>query len=336
MKYSVLRGHGLIKNIIFDSASPANRDNCFAPYVLLKDYLNQRGIKIDTADLQNGEHLDFEIHQDVQSESNALNNYLLMLEANLIRPENGLAPNWKKYRKIFTWNDSLVDGNRFIKINHPNPIHINSIDGFKNRNHFCCLIAANKNIKSRDERNLYPERVRVIRWFEKNAPLDFDLYGQGWDFPALGIGLMGKLENRFFRIISRFISLVHFPSYRGPVAHKREVLIKTRFSVCYENIRDIPGYITEKIFDCFFSGCVPVYWGASNISTYIPEDCFIDRRNFRGIKEVYEYLKLMTEDEFIGYQERIATFLMSDAALPFASQFFADTIAKEIVKDIGN
>ena len=336
MRYSVLRGHGLIKNVIFDRTSPANRDDCFAPYVLLKDYLYKQGIKIDTADLQFGNQLDFEIHQDVQAESNALNNYLLMLETNSIRPENGDISNWVRYKKIFTWNDSLVDGDRFIKINLPNPICVNSIDGFKNRSHFCCLIAANKNLKLREDRNLYPERVRAIKWFESNAPLDFDLYGLGWDVPALGFGLIGKLENRFYRMINRLIPLVYFPSYRGPVGHKSEVLMKTRFSICYENLRDIPGYITEKIFDCFFSGCVPIYWGASNISTSIPENCFIDRRNFQGIEEVYKYLKAMTEDEFIGYQQRIATFLSSDAALPFASDFFAATIVREIVKDIGN
>ena len=46
-------------------------------------------------------------------------------------------------------------------------------------------------------------------------------------------------------------------------------------------MRDVLGYITEKIFDSFAAWCVPVYWGASNVTDYIPEGCFIDRRKFR-------------------------------------------------------
>jgi len=120
------------------------------------------------------------------------------------------------------------------------------------------------------------------------------------------------------------------------VAQKRDVLTRTRFAICYENVRDLPGYITEKIFDCFFSGCVPVYWGAGNITDHIPADCFVDRRQFRDTEEVYNFLKAMTEQEFIGYQQRIAAFLQSDAAYPFGSEFFAETIVTTIVQDLGS
>jgi len=50
MKFAVLRGNGLTKNIIFDTASPANRDDCFAPYALLRDKFAVSGIQLDTAD----------------------------------------------------------------------------------------------------------------------------------------------------------------------------------------------------------------------------------------------------------------------------------------------
>jgi hypothetical protein len=61
-------------------------------------------------------------------------------------------------------------------------------------------------------------------------------------------------------------------------------LEKYKFSICYENARDTPGYITEKIFDCFFAGCVPIYWGANNITDHIPKECFIDKRDFEDYK----------------------------------------------------
>ena len=34
--------------------------------------------------------------------------------------------------------------------------------------------------------------------------------------------------------------------------------------------REIPGYITEKIFDCFLARSVPVYWGPGNIADHVP------------------------------------------------------------------
>ena len=131
------------------------------------------------------------------------------------------------------------------------------------------------------------------------------------------------------------MKLKPFPSYRGRVGKKSDVLTRTRFAICYENVSDLPGYITEKIFDCFFSGCIPVYWGAANIATHIPTGCYIDRRNFRDTSEVYGFLKKMTEVEFKGYQQRIADYLRSKEAHPFGSDFFSQTIVNSIVKDLG-
>ena len=38
-----------------------------------------------------------------------------------------------------------------------------------------------------------------------------------------------------------------FPSYDGPVKSKFTALSQARFSICFENARDIRGYLTEKI-----------------------------------------------------------------------------------------
>ena len=250
MKFATLRGNGLTKNTIFSAASSENRDDCFLPYILLKSKLNDAGIEINTAD-KAGEHVTtFEIHQDVQHESNSSLNYLLMLETKYVRSENAEKELWSKYKKIFTWDESLADGNRFIHLNLPNPISTPLVDGFSRRDHFCCLISGNKTLLTREDISLYPERVIAIRWFESNAPQDFDLYGVDWNLPEARIGVIGKIERRLWKILNRFFLLRPFPSYRGRLKHKREALIKTRFSICYENVRDVPGYITEKIFDC--------------------------------------------------------------------------------------
>jgi len=335
MIYAGLRGNGLVKNIIFDRDNIANRDDCFAPYALLKNVFLEHGVQIDTLDISRSTELLFELHQDVQITSKSNNNYLMLFETEFVKKSNFNASYWSRYRKIFTWCDELVDGDRFIKINFPNPISLNPIDGFKHRPYFCCLIAANKTLALRDSRNLYLERVKAIRWYEQNAPKEFDLYGAGWNMPTPCLGILGKLQRNLYQTVNGFINLNPFPSYRGRVQNKRDVLNNTRFAICYENVSNLPGYITEKIFDCFFSGCIPVYWGANNITKYIPENCFIDRRKFKDDESVYRYLKLITEDDFIGYQKEISRFLSSDRVTQFGSEFFAKTIVSTIVKDLG-
>lgn len=336
MKFACLVMSGMFQDEIFNLKSQLNRDNGFYSWSLLKSAFLKKDIEIHTSDMCFDKHVEFEVHTDVWVPiSRRVKGYLLLLETTQVRPENSIQSRLDCYRKIFTWNDELVDNVRFFKINFPNPINIHFADGYAKRDRFCCLIAGNKTLGTKDDRNLYPERVKAIRWFEQHALQDFDLYGVDWNLPVPHYGVLGKIERCLFRFITIFFRLQSFPSYRGKIARKHDVLTRTRFSICYENVRDLPGYITEKIFDCFFAGCVPVYWGASNITSHIPEDCFIDRRNFKDTGEVYAFLKAMTEQDFYGYQQRIVAFLQSEAAYPFSSEFFAETIVKTIAQDLG-
>ena len=47
-----------------------------------------------------------------------------------------------------------------------------------------------------------------------------------------------------------------------------------KFIICFENSKT-DGYITEKIFNVFLSGSIPIYDGAPNISDYINKESFI-------------------------------------------------------------
>lgn len=323
-------------NEIFRADSPLNRDGTFEPYIRLRGLFLARGIMLETDDHNAERNVEFELHQDVQREKSGATAYLMLFETPLVKPQNGDSHNWVRYKRVFTWRDDLVDGDRFVKINFPNPLTVPAVDGWRARDHFCCVIAGNKAVAIDDDRALYTERVRTIRWFECHAPVEFDLYGIDWDLPPLRQGLLGKVQKRLWRHASWLAPPQPFPSYRGSINSKRDVLLHTRFSICYENVRDLPGYITEKMFDCFFSGCVPVYWGASNITDYIPADCFIDRRQFSDIADVYRRLKSISEEEFRDYQQRIAEFLASDAARPFSSEAFAEIIVNTVVSDLGD
>lgn len=329
-------GGGLYDNNIFDSKSSGNRDGCFEPYLLLKDEFLTRGVVLNTSDINIARKILFALHMDAQSkEISGKPEYAVLYETPQIRPINQDKTLLAKYRRIFTWRDDLVDGQRYIKLNLPNKIVVNHARGWQGRDKLCCLISANKTVPHDSPLLLYSERVNSIRWFEQHAPQDFDLFGIGWDAPVARHGLVGRVISKVQRYIPKRKGQVFFPSYRGKVASKLDTFQRYRFSICYENVRELPGYITEKIWDSFFAGCVPVYWGASNITNYIPEDCFIDRRKFSSHEELYAFMTSMPEPEYIAYQDRIAAFLASDRAKPFSAEAFAETIVNTIVNDLG-
>ena len=111
---------------------------------------------------------------------------------------------------------------------------------------------------------------------------------------------------------------------------------KYKFSIAYENIKDETGYITEKIFDSFFAGCVPIYLGADNITEYIPKNCFIDQRDFKNYDSIYDFMVKMSADDYLNYLNNIDKFLKSDKAQVFKIEYFAKTIVNEILLDFND
>ncbi len=338
MKQARLVAPGLVEDRIFDLNDPGNRDRCFEPYAQLQQGFHKYGIELHTPDRVVGKNIAFDLHMNVAEVDSAVPSYVMLLETPAIHPPNGDIGGASAFRKVFTWNDDLVDGETYIKLNFPSPIAVPAVDGFAGRDSFCCLIAGNKQVAQADERELYSERVKSIRWFEQHAAQDFVLYGIGWDKRAPWEPPLSEEEQKAKKFLwfRKAKPRRAFPSYAGKVVSKADVLRRTRFSICYENLRDYPGYITEKIFDCFFSGCVPVYWGPGNIHDYIPEDCFIDRRNFKDTAGVYDYLKSMTEQRYCEYQENMRNFVGSEAILDFGCERFVETLVQHILKDVGS
>jgi len=336
MKFAKFFAYGHRENDIFDLGVLRNPDNWYYPYWYLRKQFKTKAIELNTPDINYSDEVIFELHMDVQRKINSkVPCYVILYESPQIRPINQSKYLLARYRRIFTWRDDLVDGQRYIKLNLPNKIIVNNFRGWRGREKLCCLISANKTVPHASPLLLYSERINLIRWFERHAPWDFDLFGIGWDAPVAHHGLVGRVISKAQGYIPKRKGQVFFPSYCGKVVSKLKTFEKYRFSICYENVRELPGYITEKIWDSFFAGCIPVYWGASNITNYIPEDCFIDRRKFASHEELYEFMASMSEPDYIAYQDRIAAFLASESVKSFSAESFAETIVNTIVSDLG-
>lgn len=313
---------------LFDEIS--NRDNCLYGSYLLKERFKERGINLSTQDINLPSGSQFIIYNEMPKIKDIFlekYNYLIILESEVLRPDNWNLENHRNFKKIFTWNDKYVDNEKYFKINFshkiPNKVEFN----IKNKKKLCTMIVANK-LKAHPL-ELYTERVNTIRWFEENHPEDFDLYGIGWDKYCFK-GILSRLNR--FNALRKIMIKPKYPSYKGPIESKKEVYKRYKFAICYENARDIPGYITEKIFDCFFAGCVPIYWGALNITAHIPANAFIDRRNFRSYEGLYSYLINMSDREYMGYLDAIEDFIKSDKIYPFSAESFTETLVNEILK----
>jgi len=322
-----------LNNKIFDIADEKiNRDNYAYFYFKLKETFKHNGIDLSTCDINKPEESDIVIYNGLGQkfvDYGYEKSYLLATESPHVDKKAFNKKYHKYFKKIFTWDDRLVDNKKYFKVNYAFEIPKEIPKKFYGKK-LCCCIAGNKYSKHPDE--LYSKRIEIIRWFEKYHLEDFDLYGMGWNEYNFGKTLVGKVLNKF-KMLRKFFA-PNFPSYQGAIKSKFEIMKNYKFSICYENIKDQPGYITEKIFDSFFAGCIPIYWGASNITDYIPENCFIDKRKFNSYEELYEYMVSMRENEYMEYLDNIEKFLNSEKANPFRAETFANTIVNEILKDL--
>jgi hypothetical protein len=239
---------------------------------------------------------------------------LLVAEGIVSMPENHIPELGKMFPVVFTWNDKMVDNKHFLKYYIPQPVRWPEYEliPFKDKK-LLVNISGNKYDSHSDE--LYSARRRSIRYFEKKLGDQFELYGLGWNEPATFVQ----------RHLGHLVPF--YPSYKGMAKSKTDVFPKFRFAICYENIQ-WPGYITEKIFDCMRSDCVPIYLGAPNINDYLPADTFIDRRKFSSEDELASFLLSIDETKYESYRISIKLFLSGSKFSPFLCTSFADALVR--------
>lgn len=325
-------------NLLFSDSQADIGDDLLSPFLSIAERANQRGISVSTFDQVSLDEASLVVFIELprkadqffeNCKNSGLPLYLITLESPIIMQQNYEIDNHTAFKKVFTWNDDLIkkDSEKYIKINYSFnlPAAIPKISRTEKK--LLTLISGNK--KSSFPNELYSSRIKVIRYMEKEHPEDFDLFGLGWDNFIFGKSLPGRILNKIK--IPRKLLRLDFESYRGSVIRKNTILKKYAFSLCYENASGISGYITEKIFDCFFAGCIPIYWGPGNILDYIPKNCFIDKRDFKSFDDVYLFISRMSESTYMEYINNIEQFLKSDSAYAFSNVCFSNTVLNEFL-----
>jgi hypothetical protein len=220
---------------------------------------------------------------------------LYTYEPLVVCPGQFLRRFWKPFDAVLTWNETLLEqGGKFVRF--PSLYYdfpFSSAHGvacapvcppdWRGKKRAMCQIAGNKYTFMPSE--LYSRRRSIARWFGHHGKLPLDTFG----VPPMKV-----------------------PGYCGSAADKRETMSQYRYALCLENNNHplwSTGYVTEKIFDCFYAFSVPVYLGAPDVEKNIPPECFIDLRNFPSLAELDEYLLRMSDEEYCGYLTAIERFL---------------------------
>lgn len=324
-----------VKNASFEVIDRHHTYNPTFTNRLLRAEFLKHGIELNNPDVNQGKEIAFNILHDGQYIDQIPSpKYIIATENPYICPLNKNEQYLRSFNGVFTWNTDLLHLPNITHVFIPNQIEAKETPSFENRPIFSCIINANKAFPGEVTDDLYKERIHVIRWYEKNAPEYFSLYGLGWGKPEPAFTQTEKWIRRLKRLATQTYGYKPFPSYAGAVADKGSIYQKTKFGYCYENVANLPDYISEKIFDCFFNGCVPVYWGSNTVEKHIPKNCFIDRCNFKSTEETHQFLRSISAMQYQQYQDNIRNFLISPKAMEFDTSSYVSIIVNKVLRDL--
>ncbi len=98
------------------------------------------------------------------------------------------------------------------------------------------------------------------------------------------------------------------PGAAGTITTREQRLAvssRHKFTLAFENSLAL-DYVTDKLFDVWIAGSVPVYLGAPNVSEFAPSaHCYIDVADFDGPDELARYLRHLDrhDEEYEAYLE---------------------------------
>lgn len=295
-----------------------NRDGTLVPFAALRDHLNKQGIPVHTADkLRDGSErreinhywslgLTDGYQSFVHDDSVRLRGFILF-EPPIVQPKmyKALPQLTANFEEVFIHN-VLGDGYslkgveqvRLRKLYWPQP-YGDVLPEFWSRKHRLnklVMIAGNHNPRFRKP-EFYSERIKAVARLSKCNGID--LFGRGWEQWWSRQSLCWPYWQNRKSIMS---------SYRGACTSKLEVLSKYRFSLCFENM-PMTGYVTEKLFDCFYAGTVPIYWGAPDIDKLVPSEAYIDMRKFHSFDDMFDRVQELSDREWVNMREAARDFL---------------------------
>jgi hypothetical protein len=326
--------------------------NMLYSFVYMKKVFAEYGYDLSTRDINTPEESSILICWDnphlVTAEKKPGQCWCLLInDPPIYCPESWDKAYHDRFDFVFTFDETFVDNKKIfyypfaIDTEYFNLVDIVSEERYKNRTMATFVShAIHKYPDAKNPGSTLHLRYEMIKWFGKNHPADFGFYGgtfikRDYYFGFKGVGIVKKLlPKKLFHSFAAFMQKDLIKVYKGELKplEKFEVITKYNFYYCYENTIGINGYVCEKIYDCLYSGIVPVYWGAPNIKELIPYKCFIDGRDFESPAALYKYIKNMPYADYQTYLAEARRFLSSKEL----ERFTVKSSIEHIVKPLKN
>lgn len=353
--------HHFLDDVLFrDTPAHHTGDDVNRPFRMVRDHFSARGIPVHTADRlpaapdgRRNVYLSLGIVADyprLAARPDVVLSAFIGIECPIVEPSIYAA--WpaisRHVRRLMSYTDAEsllpftgqpVPVERYV---WPQPLDgIHEAAWSREDRGFLTMINANKLPRLyRDE--LYTKRLEAVAFFHRHG--EIDLYGKGWGRAPMRVGkswvpwTIRRYQDRLWEWRQRrFPDPVYAAvaaAWKGTVDSKADTLSRYRFSLCFENMV-LPGWITEKIFDCLAAGSIPVYWGAPEIRDVIPPECFVDMREFRDYAELRRFLQGLSPDEVRRYREAGRDFMQSDRLDRFRPGAFVDLVRRIVREDTG-
>ncbi len=192
-------------------------------------------------------------------------------------------------------------------------------------------------------REYYSKRIKALSYFSKFDSID--LYGYRWD------SIITRKPMEWCRMylsaikhgnLSRLRALTIFLSAKNALKKclcspcenmKYSTLANYQYALCFESM-GIESFISEKIFDCLMAGTVPIYLGAPNIESYVPQECFINFRRIGSFKKLLQLLNSQSDEDREIYRRAGKDFFGSDKFSPFTKESFAKQFISDVKSDM--
>jgi len=122
MRYATLVVNRLRANAPFQPGAGPNGGDFFLPWRQLRERFAVEGIELNTRDVNAGRDVEFELHLNAQRRVDHPLSYAYLYEDPIVRPINAKLVDLARYRKLFTSNEDLIDGEHVIALAYPNDL----------------------------------------------------------------------------------------------------------------------------------------------------------------------------------------------------------------------
>ena len=205
-----------------------------------------------------------------------------------------------------------------------------SFTQWEKRRIYISLVAANK-VSSRNESN-YELRRRFAEYSKFNK---LEIFGGLWNAELktkihhrIGVGIHAMRNGTLPNLKSLYGGLhKKYDNYMGTPRNKQLIMQESKFALVIENSNT---YVSEKLFDAFVGGSIPVYFGPDLSNYGIAEELLVVRHEGNP-NQLYSRLATLSKTEIDVRLKAIKHFLDSSA---FRNDWAADTVFSEIAAEI--